>query len=302
MARTKKLEIISVESEIGVTENGGKITTTKSVVDFELNAEIVAGTLTTNAKELKAAIESELQNYSVEKYIDNPDAAKTDKATLNKICDAVAEKRKEITKAWNKPLDDFLSEMKSLESAITTASNKINDIVKAAKQQEENQKRSLIENYWKTLDFQIVPLDKIFNPKWLNKTYKMEQIMLDCESITEKIQTELTTLKSMQDEDSETLMNFYLDTLDLNATLQKGNQLKANRERLKAIQEAEKKETEKPVVAETSEPIHIETPKTQQPQTKDRIVEFTLHLKGENSKMFMLRAYIDKLGIEYTKL
>lgn len=295
-----KLEITSIEQEVGVSEKGSKLIEKKSIVDFELNAEIVAGSLTTNAKELKSAVEEELKNYSIEKYIENPDAAKTDKALLNKICDAVATKRKEITSAWNKPLDEFLTEMKGLETTIKSASDKINDIVKAAKQQEENQKRNLIENYWKTLDFTIIPLDKIFNPKWLNKTYKMEQVMSDLDGITEKIQSELTTIKSMPDEDSEILMSFYLDTLDLNATLQKGNQLKANRERLKALKEQEEKDALKTIQPEPS--VTTTVPQQNDTQNQDPYMDYTLCLHGKKSSLFKLKAEMEKLGITYTKL
>ena len=60
------------------------------MANFELSAEIVAGKLTSNAIELKTQIENELQNYSVEKYLNDPEAAATDKAFLNKVKEAVS--------------------------------------------------------------------------------------------------------------------------------------------------------------------------------------------------------------------
>lgn len=300
----KKLEILSVESESAITENKN----TKSVIDFELNAEIVAGTLTSNAKELKTAIEEKLTEYTVDKYINEPDAAKTDKAFLNKIKESVASKRKEISNAWNKPLDEFLTEMKTLEKSISDASDKINEIVKEADNKEKEEKRKQIESYWSTLDFTIVSLDKIFNPKWLNKTYKLNQIMLDCEQIIEKITTEFATLKSMKDEDSEILMNFYLDTLDLNATLQKGNQLKANRERIKAI-EAQKIAAQNTLKAESvtntvnipAEKNKIEV-KQETNNSNDPVMEYKLILHGKKSSLFKIKEYMIQLGISFTKI
>ena len=284
----KKLEISIVENDNQVDQL------------FELNAEIVAGSLTSNAKELKEKIENELKNYSVDKYIENPDIAKSDKALLNKVKEAVASKRKEITNAWNQPLDEFLDEMKSLEKSISNASDKINEIVKEAENKEKTEKRNWIENYWKTLDFNIVSLDKIFNPKWLNKTYKNNQIMLDCENLIEKITTELTTINSMADEDKEILKSFYIDTLDLNATLKKGNQLKENREKLKAVECVKILEETKLIPEQNNEQKHVQNPDVN--NVNDPVMTYTLTLCGTKSKLFQLRKYMDSLGITYIKV
>lgn len=313
MGRPKKLQIEIVEdssTELVETVKTGTIT------DFELNAEIVAGSLKSNAIELRKRIETELKNYSVEKYIDNPDAAKSDKALLNKVKDSIASKRKEVTKAWNQPLDDFLNEMKALENAVSNASSQINEIVKAAENQKKETKRNQIAQYWSTLDFTLVSLERIFNPKWLNKTFQLKDIMLEIEQITEKITTELTTIKSMSDEDSEILCSFYIDTLDLNATLQKGNQLKANREKLKelkptvitetTVQNAEKNgySEEKPaisILSEDKKTMYVENLSNNGVVGKD-VMSFTLKLYGTKEQLVALRKYIDTNGIKYEKI
>lgn len=296
---TKKLEIQVIQDE-------------ESPNQFELNAEIIAGSLTSNAKELKERIEKELENYSVEKYEQNPELAKSDKALLNKLKDSVANKRKEINNAWNKPLEEFLLEMKSLENSIQNASDKINEIVKESDLKEKQVKREQIENFWKTLDFALVPLEKIFNPKWLNKTTKFESIISEIESITERITTELATLRSMNDEDSEILQSFYLETLDLNSTLAKGNELKANRESIRKQNEEWKnqklqEQAEKTVKAlENANLIPQTSTLIQNPEKKiisnSNEMTFTLKLYGTKEKLIALRKYIDANGIKYEKL
>lgn len=313
MGRPKKLQIEIVEDSSTELVETVK---TETITDFELNAEIVAGSLKSNAIELRKRIETELKNYSVEKYIDNPDAAKSDKALLNKVKDSIASKRKEVTKAWNQPLDDFLNEMKALENAVSNASSQINEIVKAAENQEKETKRNQIAQYWSTLDFTLVSLERIFNPKWLNKTFQLKDIMLEIEQITEKITTELTTIKSMSDEDSEILCSFYIDTLDLNATLQKGNQLKANREKLKelkpavttvtTVQNAEKNgySEEKPaisILSEDKKTMYVENLSNNGVVGKD-VMSFTLKLYGTKEQLVALRKYIDTNGIKYEKI
>ena len=235
---------------------------------------------------------------------------KTDKAYLNKLKDEVADKRKLATATWNKPLDEFISVMKDLEKKIDSASNDLKVITDKAIQQEKDEKKAKIVEFWNTLNFTIVPLERVFNPKWLNKTEKMSTIMEECKAIVEKINGEMATLKSMQSEDSEILQSFYLETLDLNATLQKGNQLKENRARIKA--EEEKKAAE---IVKHQEEIQTITPHSmtvensgvvKEPvnseQSEDPIATFKLEVTAPASKLLALRKFIDDNGITYKKL
>ena len=305
MPRTKKLQIEGV-----IQEDENTLEVAKSdvkVSDLELVTNIVAGKLTSNAKEYSAALKNEIANYTIERYIDDPEAAKNDKAYLNKLLDEVAEKRKLATTTWNKPLDEFISVMKELETEIKTASNNLKTIVDKADKQVKDEKKAKIVEFWNTLNFTIVPIERVFNSKWLNKGEKMASIMEECKAITEKITTEMNTLKSMQDEDSEVLQSFYLDTLDLNATLQKGNQLKENRARIKAEEErkaALAAETKKPVVSDNSEPDLSPKgpviPMSELP--KDPVATFRLEITGPASKLMALRKFIDTNGLTYKKI
>ena len=319
MPRTKKLQIEGViqdENTLEVAKTDVKVS------DLELVTNIVAGKLTSNAKEYSAALKNEIANYTIERYIDNPDAAKNDKAYLNKLLDEVAEKRKLATTTWNKPLDEFISVMKELETEIKTASNNLKTIVDKADQQVKDEKKAKIIEFWNTLNFTIVPIERVFNPKWLNKGEKLTSIMEECKAITEKINTEMNTLKSMKDEDSEILQSFYLETLDLNATLAKGNQLKENRARIKAEEERKAAISEKQgqLYAENKEDLQKQLDKKFPEQSKEPdlspkgplipiseapkepIATFRLEVTAPASKLMALRKFIDANGITYKKI
>ena len=304
MPRTKKLKMEVVEDETTALEVAKSDV---KVSDLELVTNIVAGKLTSNAKEYSAALKNEIANYTIERYIDNPDAAKNDKAYLNKLLDEVAEKRKLATTTWNKPLDEFISVMKELETEIKTASNNLKTIVDKADQQVKDEKKAKIIEFWNTLNFTIVPIERVFNPKWLNKTEKLTSIMEECKAIVEKITTEMNTLKSMKDEDSDVLQSFYLETLDLNATLAKGNQLKENRARIKAEEErkaAENKMAEMGATVISKEPDLSPKgpliPMSEAP--KEPIATFRLEVTAPASKLMALRKFIDANGITYKKI
>ena len=205
--------------------------------------------------------------------------------------------------------------MKELESEIKTASNNLKTIVDKADQQVKDEKKSKIIEFWNTLNFTIVPIERVFNPKWLNKGEKLTSIMEECKAITEKITTEMNTLKSMQDEDADVLQVFYLDTLDLNATLQKENQLKENRARIKAEEErkaAENKVQEMGAIVITSESVVkenltteclVDTGRNPDVSTvKEPVATFRLEVTAPASKLMALRKFIDANGITYKKI
>ena len=308
MPKTKKLQIEAVIQDEETAVEVAK--TDAQVSDLELVTNIVAGKLTSNAKEYSAALKNEIANYTIERYIDNPDAAKNDKAYLNKLLDEVAEKRKLATTTWNKPLDEFISVMKELETEIKTASNNLKTIVDKADQQVKDEKKAKIIEFWNTLNFTIIPIERVFNPRWLNKTEKLTSIIEECKAIVEKITTEMNTLKSMQDEDAETLQAFYLETLDLNATLQKGNQLKENRARIKAEEERKAAENNlpfgKPVIPSSEQQKELTCSQVEEIAKRNLTVEpvatFRLEVTGPASKLMALRKFIDDNGITYKKI
>ncbi len=281
--------------------------TEKSDVDFDLSTEIVAGKLISNAKELAEKIRNELKRFTVERYLDNPGMAKSDKAILTKVKEVIADKRKEVSAKWNEPLNVFLDEMKNLEKDVANAYDGLNDIVKQAENAEKEKKRKEIENYWHTLGITVVTLDRIFNSKWLNKTFSMNDIMQEVEEKVEKIMNELSTINLIKDEDTEILRSFYLETLDLNAALEKNKQLKANREKLRIEAEktqkmAENCENETNFAQKAQEISEKPTElKTNQAENDSVIYKYRLVLSGTREQLLALRAYIDKNKITYQK-
>ncbi len=294
----------------------------KNAVDFDLSAEIVAGKLTSNAKELAEKIRKELKTFTVERYLDNPGAAKSDKAILTKVKETISDKRKEVIAKWNEPLNAFLDEMKGLEKDVSNAYDGLNDIVKQAEKAEKEKKRKEIETYWHTLGVSIVTLDRIFNPKWLNKTFSMNDVMKEVEEKVEKIMNDFSVINLNKDEDTEILRSIYLETLDLNAALEKNKQLKANREKVRI--EAEKENAEKIAILTENSEIQAEFAENPQKMAENvqkteenaektaelksnpaendsSIYRYRIEVSGTREQLLALRAYIDKNKISYQK-
>ena len=104
------------------------------------------------------------------------------------------------------------------------------------------------------------------------------------------------------------IQRFYLETLDLNATLAKGNQLKENRARIKA--EEGRKAVEKLTVLppELRGKLKAEKESDLSPKgplikaADDPIATFRLEVTAPVSKLKALRMFIDTNGITYKKI
>ena len=204
--------------------------------------EIKLGKLVTNAIEIKAFVAEMLKEYSVGHYGHDAKQAANDKAKLNASAKMLNDIRIAIEKIWNKPFQEFKDIISETTAMIKEASGKLDEIVKAKEAAEKAEKKEAIVKVWEAKNFTLVPLVQIFNPQWLNKTYKIAKVEADIDNLIQKISDDLSALEGFGD-DTRTLKELYLTTLDLQDALKKGAELKANRERLAAL-EAERKAQE----------------------------------------------------------
>ena len=196
--------------------------------------EMTIGNLVTNATEIKAFVAEKLKEYSVEHYGHDAKQAAKDKAELNAAAKKLNDERIALEKQWNKPFQEFKDIVSETTAMIKEASGKLDEIVKAKEAAEKAEKKEAIVKVWDSRNFTLVPLVRIFNPQWLNKTYKIAKVEADIDNLIQKITDDLAALEGFGD-DTRTLKELYLTTLDLQDALKKGAELKANRERLQAV-------------------------------------------------------------------
>lgn len=272
--------------------------------------------LETNIGELELFVAEKLKEYTPGNYLGDSDAAKKDRATLNSSSKAISATRIEIVK---RAMERFgISEMetrcKKLEKNIATASAALDAIVKEKEEEEKRVKRSRIEEFWACQNFDLVPLEKVFDQKWLNKTAKDKDIFSEIEKKVETIYRDIKTLEALPDAD--VLKQLYLDTLDLGSAIRKGEELKAYREKL-AAEERERADREARNALQTQqvELAHEEIKSQKNAPIEalaaqvlgekvddDPMMEYTLRFKAKKSVLFALRQYMTDNGILYEKL
>ncbi len=267
--------------------------------------DLTFGTLTTNALQLHDYVAETLERYTPENYSeDNVEQAKADRAILNKAAKELNDRRIQIEREWNAPLQEFKGIVGDTVKMISDGSSKIDAVVKDVESKAKAEKRAAIEELWERKGITLLPLSKLWDDKWLNKTKRLPAIEKEIGEKLLKIEADLDTLAAVDTEDGEVLRAYYLDCLDLQRTLAYSATLKANRQRLQEEQarrqaEAEAQATREAYVAPTAEPAPstYEAPEAVIPE----VLERTMVVRGTREQLIALSEFMKASGIWFRK-
>jgi hypothetical protein len=308
---------IAIRNENGLEE-------IEDVFGLELKIiDAVVGKITTNASQVLEAVKEKCAEYKdIEKFIGKEDVAKKERAQLNKAMKRADDTAKHIKDMWIAPLNEFDATMKLVKAEFKTASGGLDELVKNVENREKDEKRLEIQHYFDTKNFDLVPLDRIFNDRWLNKTFKMPDIRKEIDSAVSSIYANIKILERIP-EHGATAKALYLDTLDMAAALQQVENMKINAERL-AKEQVEREERERQEQIEqnrnalekekresvppsermselVNQALDIPMPEIETPQ-KPEIIEFTLRFRGTKEKLFALKAWMNENGVAWEKI
>jgi len=276
--------------------------------DLELIvSEKTLGSLTTNAIQIKELVEQALPNYDIANYNENNiSLAKKDKAMLNNAAKALNSKRIEFEKEFLKPFTEFKEVVNETVKLISVCSGKIDLVIKQSEQKAKEEKKQIIVDYWKSKEFNLVSFDKIFDEKWLNKTSKEKNIKIEIDNIIEKINDDIATLEAVG-EDVDLLKSLYLDTLNINNTIQYANTLKANREKAKIESEQRvKHESKNNIQTNVNNPWLFENPEpTNEPSSvvnQPELLTRAMKVWGTREQIIALGNFMNENGIRFEKL
>lgn len=288
--------------------------------DLELVvSEKTLGSLTTNAKQIRDIVMANLPKYDISNYTDdNIDQAKKDKAALNKVAKALNAKRLEIEKEFIKPFGEFKEVISETVKLIGDCSAKIDVVVKQNEQQYKDKKRATIKTYFDGMNVNLVDFNKVFKADWLNKSTNIKSVCNDIDTIFALVEKDIETLKTFG-EDFDVLRTYYMDTLNINNTIQYANRLKEQRERARAAEEArlkaerERKEAEEQNVRPANpfarmnqqmseQPAFIEQPKTQPAPVKEELLTRAFKVTTTRENIIALGNFMNERGIDFDKI
>lgn len=261
-----------------------------------------------NFDELKTELTERLHHYNT--LVVTEDAiqdAKTDRANLRKLKDALDTHRKEVKKKCMQPYNSFESRVKELTALIDAPINAIDCQVKAFEEQQRQKKYEEIAAAYDELvpdaAKEIIPLQRMLDPKWLNKGATMKSIREEMSVIANRTKIDMLYLESaVQPEHLTAVRAKYIETLSIDAALDHRDALVATEQTFQQ-REAERATYQAPVQenppAAAQEP-HVES--APQPTQEEKVYSLRLEFYLTMDQANALKKFLQHNRIQYTKI
>lgn len=281
-----------------------KVTTDLSVIHPQ--------SIESNFKETKEWLQQALAPYQGMVVTEDAIAeAKTKRAEINKVKDALEDKRKAVKKQWLEPYMKWEEQVKELVSMCDETAKGIDSQVKKFENDAKEEKLNALKVYFNGQCSGLgigpyVEFDQIFNPKWLNATCKQDIAMGEIRGILMNILDDLHTIRNLGSEFEPALLEEYKKTHDLRSILTKDRALKETQ-----MREAELKRNRAPGTQGDmfDPPIPQKAPEKpvqrhNEPTAKktEKVWTLRFEVKMTKSQMFELKDFFESHNIAYSKI
>lgn len=258
-----------------------------------------------NYKELKKEIEEKTRPYKG--LIVTEDAipvAKTDLANLRKLEKAIDDRRKAVKKEYNAPYMTFEAQIKDILSDIQAAEGNIDSQIKEFERRADEEKLGQIKVFYGLAFGDLaknVPFEKVYNPKWLNKGYKMPDIEAEISKSVNTLRDNIETVKGLKSDHELSLMRTLFFTLDIGEVLKEHNALEVLAEARKAMEQdkANQVVADEPKTEDTATQTPVEPGFTV--DTPEPVQEIAFRVWVNNAQKAALRNFLVSNGIRYGK-
>lgn len=266
-----------------------KVEEIKSLAPVKFNYEDIKKWVTEKSSEYKSIV------YTPETIT----LAKQDRATLNKVSEAINNEKKRIKNELLKPYVDFENKCKELMAIVDDASKTIDKQVKEFEEKEQNAKKEQIKAVFDAYigDYKdLILFDLIFNPRWLNKTYTMKKIEEEINHLVVKTSDDMKVLKGQINDEVilKQVQAFYFSHIAdpdcLSGSLKYGmNVIESNRklEELKQQQESKKE---------------VQSPNTQPASTQEQLQVIDFRVWVTQEQKMKIRDFLIQNNIKYGKV
>lgn len=244
-------------------------------MEFQLLTDMNTGiqAIDFNYEAIKADLSQKLEQYQgLVVTEDGIKEAKKDRAALNNLKKALDEKRIATKKQYLAPFDAFESKVKELISLVDKPVVAIDTQIKEYERRENEKKTAEITQFFDASVGglkELVSFAQLWNPRWLNDSYKMGEIKAEITAAVCQINDNVQIIKAMGLTYEQEVLNVLFSTLDLTQALKKKAVLEeqqARMEAIKAAQEAAKPvETVGVVGAFKSVPVFVAEPAVPRP-------------------------------------
>lgn len=211
-----------------------------------------------NNEELKETISAKVQDYKGLQYTEETiKEAKKDKATLNKLRDAIETERKRIKKQCMAPYELFEKQVKEVLAIIDEPIQLIDSQIKEVEEQRKlEKKQKVLEIYEENIGNLkgILPFAKVFKNEYLNVSKSLKSITEEITALISKANQDMDVIEELDTKYGLQVKDMYVKTLDLSMALRENARLEEVERKLaerRAQQERERAEAEKRAAVET---------------------------------------------------
>ena len=263
-----------------------------------------------NYTEVKQYVEDGLARYKGVVYDDTQIAlAKTDRANLNKLAAAIDAKRKEMKALYLQPYTEFEAQAKELTAMVKMQVDEIDAQVKTFENFRKEEKLAQIKNdvYAPTIGdlAELIPYERLHNPKWLNVTTSLASIGEEIAQACEKIISGLKAIDQLGlDPDiTERVKSVFLKDFDLAAAIAEKERIVAERERLERYQAAQKAQSattaaEQSSRENTAPATEVPTAPAEQPTTGEKVYTLIFRINATKAQLDALGAFMKTINIK----
>lgn len=215
-------------------------------MEFQIRTDlaVIPKTIEFNFVEIKKELAGNLEKY--QNMVVTEDAikdAKAYRAKLNKLKEAIEKKRKEIKAECLAPYNAFEKQVKEIVSMIEAPMLAIDGQIKEFEAARKAEKTEEIGAYYKANAADIidlVPFERIFDPKWLNATASMKSIEEEIDKTVTRISGDITIIKSMALECESAVLSRYIATLDMSEAMAEKTRFEDEQKRIEEFTERQK--------------------------------------------------------------
>lgn len=257
-----------------------------------------------NNIELMQQAKAYLSKYENMIFDDNSIAeAKEVRAELNKISSELNKFRLGVQNVYEKPIKYFKNQIDEVKAEFDSVAKKIGDTINDfAERQKAEKKARITEIYLETFGTlaDIIKLEKIYNSKWENKTYSLDNIKEEIIDWHKRIMQDIEAIYEMKDYDTIALKYMYYQSLNLSLAISEYKREEQSKALLKAREEEKIAKTidwnAKVESGVLDEPTPLKTTIEEPTRTLSFRVELT------NSQAKALKQFFIDNNIKYEKI
>ena len=224
---------------------------------------------------------------------------------MNKVSSAINDEKKRIKNELLKPYVDFENKCKELMAIVDDASVTIDKQIKEFELKEQEEKKGQIEVIFNSCigDLkEIVSLDTIFNPRWLNKTYSNKKIQEDINHIVVKTHDDLKIIDSQISDEgiNKAVKSYYFGNITnpsvLSLAIQEGMKIDENNKKIEELnkQKAEQdKETQSYIIEQAKESDKVEG---------KNLLTIDFRVTATKEQFMAIREFFEKNNIKYGRI